>query len=164
MSLAELCAMIDVTRQSHECVRASKRRDRSRAVLMLLAIDLMIIGLPCPAHYVALVVAKATSRPQAQVSVLDSLTLEWRQPKIEGTPIGVRTRHTAVAVHADYEEHERGKRRPRKFRFILVKSISYLSTFFNGFFRRVFKAPVGRAVVCRDRYFFYRSGGLKTEE
>eukprot|EP00752_Nemacystus_decipiens_P012142 g10764.t1 len=47
------------------------------------------------------------SHPKAQVRVLDSLTMEWIQPKIRGDPIGVRTRHTAVAVHADYEQHER---------------------------------------------------------
>jgi len=35
--------------------------------------------------------------------------MEWIQPKIRGDPIGVRTRHTAVAVHADYEQHARGK-------------------------------------------------------
>lgn len=35
--------------------------------------------------------------------------MEWIQPKIRGDPIGVRTRHTAVAVHADYEQHERGE-------------------------------------------------------
>lgn len=43
------------------------------------------------------------------MSVLDSLTMEWIQPKIRGDPIGVRTRHTAVAVHADYEQYERGE-------------------------------------------------------
>jgi len=43
------------------------------------------------------------------VSVLDSLTMEWLQPKINGDPIGVRTRHTAVAVHADYDQNERGE-------------------------------------------------------
>ncbi|CAB1107021.1 unnamed protein product [Ectocarpus sp. CCAP 1310/34] len=42
---------------------------------------------------------------QTQVSVLDCLTMEWHRPKVEGDPIGVRTRHTAVAVHADYEHH-----------------------------------------------------------
>eukprot|EP00903_Cladosiphon_okamuranus_P011781 g11074.t1 len=47
------------------------------------------------------------SRPKAQVSVLDSLTMEWIQPKIRGNPIGMRTRHTAVAVYADYEQHDR---------------------------------------------------------
>lgn len=35
--------------------------------------------------------------------------MEWIQPKIRGDPIGVRTRHTAVAVHADFEQHERGE-------------------------------------------------------
>ncbi|CAM9549795.1 unnamed protein product, partial [Ectocarpus sp. 8 AP-2014] len=39
------------------------------------------------------------------VSVLDCLTLEWHRPRVEGDPIGVRTRHTAVAVHADYDHH-----------------------------------------------------------
>lgn len=35
--------------------------------------------------------------------------MEWLQPKINGDPIGVRTRHTAVAVHADYDQNERGE-------------------------------------------------------
>lgn len=54
---------------------------------------------------------QANLRPHAQVSVLDSLTMEWHQPKIAGDPMGVRTRHTAVAVHADHDQHDRGQPR-----------------------------------------------------
>ncbi|CAM9662216.1 unnamed protein product [Scytosiphon promiscuus] len=49
----------------------------------------------------------ANLRQNAQISVLDALTMEWHEPKIAGDPMGVRTRHTAVAVHADQDQHDR---------------------------------------------------------
>lgn len=82
--------------------------------------------------------------------MLDSLTMEWRQPKIEGDPIGVRTRHTAVAVHADYDEHERGERLTvdvAPFCSAFIASVHVLESFC---FRRIFRAPFGPTVVSED--------------
>lgn len=38
---------------------------------------------------------------------------------MEGDGVGLRTRHTAVAVHRDYEEHARGKQLPPCIKFIV---------------------------------------------
>lgn len=41
--------------------------------------------------------------------------MEWSRPVIEGEGVGVRTRHTAVAVHSDFDEYDRGKEFPGMF-------------------------------------------------
>lgn len=35
--------------------------------------------------------------------------MKWTRPVVEGSAVGLRTRHSAVAVHSDYEEHARGE-------------------------------------------------------
>ena len=85
---------------------------------------------------------KPNSRPKAQVSVLDSLTMEWIQPKIRGDPIGVRTRHTAVAVHADYEQHERGEAEA-----MCMQYLNFVCSTGSLFFPR---CVLGVTYVCRN--------------
>lgn len=51
---------------------------------------------------------QAKPAPPAQVLVLDALTMKWTRPVVEGATVCLRTRHSAVAVHSDYEEHSRG--------------------------------------------------------
>lgn len=52
---------------------------------------------------------QSQSPGQAQVIVLDTLTMEWSKPFVEGQAPGIRTRHTAVGVHSDDDHHVYGK-------------------------------------------------------